>query len=765
MPIRPPALDDRSFDDLVNELVARIPAHTPEWTNPRPGDPGRTLIELFAWLGDTILYRANLIPERQRLAFLHLLGMPLKPAVAARGMVSLLVDDEKNPQALDVPPGAVIRKPIPFQTTGFVTAYPLLGQAYIKRKLTPAEAAKVGDLLGDLVKVYSVEVKRPGDMPVGYRTTAVFENGAMNAAGVDFIDATVDRSLWIALMAPSLKLAPAAHSALAASSLYGPRALNVGVALAYALPGLDHDAGTRAPIPTVWELSTGRNTGGEQDLLTLEQLGDTTQAFTRHGVVRLGLPDPDLIGAPSNDPRDNLKAGVGDAPPRLDDPDDARRVVAWLRLRVKPGFVIQSLKLSWVGVNAVQIEQREALPARAIGVSDGGSDQSFDLGVSAKGSVDADALAVEVNDPTFPQQNWFGVDDLGRAGPLDPVYRLDPEAGLVTFGDAVHGRVPAAGSEIVVRGLRVGGGTQGNLAPDSLTKLDTLADLVTRQSGAPKVSVKVIQALPTSGGADAETVENAETRIPAHFRHQDRVVVSEDYRRLAREAPGADVGRVCVLPLFKPQERLGGIPGVVSVMVLPARNTSEFLPPYPRADRPLLEALHAFLDERRPLTTELYSIGCVYVALGVSVGVQIRDGHAREEVLMQVRLAVRRYLWPLPQGRLGSEGDWPTSARADGGYPLGRNVTDRELEVVVARVQGVAGVAPVRLFKLAGGRYVELPGAGKAVTTFTLNAWELPELTALTVVEGVSSPASVTSPFGPAVGDDVVILPVVPEVC
>jgi hypothetical protein len=74
MPIRPPALDDRRYDDLVAELLARIPAHTPEWTNPRIGDPGRTIIELFAWLGDALLYRVNLIPERQRLAFLRLLG-------------------------------------------------------------------------------------------------------------------------------------------------------------------------------------------------------------------------------------------------------------------------------------------------------------------------------------------------------------------------------------------------------------------------------------------------------------------------------------------------------------------------------------------------------------------------------------------------------------------------------------------------------------------------------------------------------------------
>src|SRR5919198_4634449 len=100
MPIRPPALDDRSFDDLVQEVVARIPAHTPEWTNPRMGDPGRTLIELFAWLTDTLLYRANLIPERQRLAFLRLLGAAMRPAAAARGIVSLSLDEDDATDAV-----------------------------------------------------------------------------------------------------------------------------------------------------------------------------------------------------------------------------------------------------------------------------------------------------------------------------------------------------------------------------------------------------------------------------------------------------------------------------------------------------------------------------------------------------------------------------------------------------------------------------------------------------------------------------------------
>src|SRR5690606_37796142 len=116
MPISPPRLDDRGFDDLVAELIARIPAHTPEWTDPRVGDPGRALIELFAWLGDTLLYRAHLIPERQRLVFLKLLGMQLRPAAPARGIVTLGFDTEDAIEPLTIRAGARIEGPPVFET-------------------------------------------------------------------------------------------------------------------------------------------------------------------------------------------------------------------------------------------------------------------------------------------------------------------------------------------------------------------------------------------------------------------------------------------------------------------------------------------------------------------------------------------------------------------------------------------------------------------------------------------------------------------------
>ena len=87
MSLRPPRLDDRRYEELREELVRRIPAHTPEWTDHNPGDPGITLLELFADLGETLLERFNRVPEASRLAFLQLLGLQPRPAQIGRAHV------------------------------------------------------------------------------------------------------------------------------------------------------------------------------------------------------------------------------------------------------------------------------------------------------------------------------------------------------------------------------------------------------------------------------------------------------------------------------------------------------------------------------------------------------------------------------------------------------------------------------------------------------------------------------------------------------
>ncbi len=244
-----------------------------------------------------------------------------------------------------------------------------------------------------------------------------------------------------------------------------------------------------------------------------------------------------------------------------------------------------------------------------------------------------------------------------------------------------------------------------------------MSDLSARRiDGSAASPIVVKQPLAADGGEDAETLALAESRIPAMLRHRDRAVTADDYQRLAFEAPGIDVGRIEVLPRFKPQDRRSNVPGVVSVMGLPAVPLQPA--PNPRPDRPFIERLHAYLSVRTPLATELYVIGCDYVPLGISVAVQLRDGYARDQVLLDVRDALRRLLWPLSPGGLDGTG-----------WPLGRAVRSRELEVEVSRVAGVDEMRGLQLFQQVDDAWQPLPLiAADGAQTLTLQRWQLPEL-------------------------------------
>lgn len=74
MPIKPPNLDDRQYDDIVREARALIPQYCPEWTNLSDADPGMTLVQLFAWMTEMTIHRLNRIPDRTYVHFLNFIG-------------------------------------------------------------------------------------------------------------------------------------------------------------------------------------------------------------------------------------------------------------------------------------------------------------------------------------------------------------------------------------------------------------------------------------------------------------------------------------------------------------------------------------------------------------------------------------------------------------------------------------------------------------------------------------------------------------------
>src|SRR5262249_13791604 len=135
MPIPPPTLDARQYQDLLAEALARIPVHNPEWTNFNHSDPGVTLIEIFAFLTESLLYRANQIPDRNRRKFLSLLGIPLQPATSARGIVTFT--NERGPlEAFTLNTGVEVQAgQVPFHTEQGLDVLPIEAQAFYKRAL------------------------------------------------------------------------------------------------------------------------------------------------------------------------------------------------------------------------------------------------------------------------------------------------------------------------------------------------------------------------------------------------------------------------------------------------------------------------------------------------------------------------------------------------------------------------------------------------------------------------------------------------------
>src|SRR5437763_4932180 len=83
-----PNLDDRRFQDLVDDAKRLVQQKCPEWTDHNVSDPGVTLIETFAWMTDQVLYRLNRVPERNYVKFLELIGVRLFPPTAARAAIT-----------------------------------------------------------------------------------------------------------------------------------------------------------------------------------------------------------------------------------------------------------------------------------------------------------------------------------------------------------------------------------------------------------------------------------------------------------------------------------------------------------------------------------------------------------------------------------------------------------------------------------------------------------------------------------------------------
>ena len=719
MPLELPVIDDRSFEELLTEAKRRIPAHTPEWTNfEGDSDPGITIVQLFSFLTENLLYRAGRIPDRNRIKFLQLLGIGLQKAAPARGL--LVLQNERGPvEALTLDPGVVVSAgAVPFLTRDAVTVLPVEARAYYKKPISDdkrnedygfryaALAAAQAAAKGEPVSVPPPGLKFYESLPMPLPTVA-------DAAPTFDLADTLDGAIYLALLAqPNVGLSDV-RNALAGKTL------SLGIAPSLAA-GVDPLAPRRAFAPPIaprarliYEIAvppdpakpTAPNNAARYVPLRTVQEADV---LTDVGIVQVALPDAAALESfVFTEP---LQEGSGDFPPRLEDAQLEARLVTWLRIRIAQpqngGSV--TVRLSYVGINAVRIEQAIPVESETLGIGVGEPDQIVYL---TNTPVLTPSVQVAVGNDLYRM-----TDDLLSAEATDPVFTLDAESGQIAFGDGLRGLRPPRGAVIRAR-YEYGGGVQGNVGVGAIRSTTDI-----RLQGGYKVS----NPISTYGGDSGESSDEGERQIPLYLRHRDRAVTALDFEDIARRTAGVDVGRAQALPLFHPDlPPTQAVPGVVTLLVLPAYDAKN--PLWPTPDRLFLKTVCNYIEERRLITTEVHVVGPVYVPVYVSVGVKVRAGHFRDEVFQAVRDRLNGYLSSLPPG-----------GRDFGGWPLNQRLITRDLEAVVTRVAGVEYVEEL----LMG------VGATTPVDASDLTGLHLPRLDKIGVSEG--QPLRLTELFGGA---------------
>lgn len=737
-----PDIDDRGFEEILDEALSRVPVHNPEYTNFNESDPGVTMLEVFSFLTESLLYRANQIPERNRLKFLRLLGLSRRPAAVATGLVTFA--NRRGPFATTVlERGTEVRAgSVPFRTTHGLEVLPIESRVYYKKAVSlsgdeNAEARRIYEQLN------ASFLPEGGDGTLSYYETTPLpppEPGAP-LPSVDLSADTPqgDQSLWLALLARPGAEVEATRSKIAGSVLTLAVVPMLADAERILFPKGEADQRRRGELQ--FEIPGG--TGPRPEYRILESRA-RHPVLAEPGVVEIELPEQAGEVTPWFAP-DAAEVGVGDRPPTLEETDVADRLVTWIRIRPRTESGTSnssvSARLSVVTANGARVEQRTRVDGEYLGAGTGEPDQQVQL----------------VNTPVLPEhleltvggERWTEIDDLMAAPPEVPrkdpreapgarsrmegdprVFELDRASGTVRFGDGLRGARPPEGEVIQAR-YQYGGGDQGSVGIGAIEK----------GTGLPS-GITVSNPVPTWGAASEETVAEAERRIAGYLKRRRRAVTESDFEAIVRSTPGLEIGRVEVLPLTYPDPGRSDVraEGVVTVLVVPATDPDR--PDAPTPDRLFLDGVCDHLDARRLVTTEVHVRGPIYVGIDVGIGIETIPGTALPPVREDVREAVRTFLSPLEGGFEGE------------GWPLGRAVEAGELLTVAARVDGVASV-----------REVQVRGGGQD-GRITLSTIQLPRLQSLGVQAGAAPEPGVTEPAAP--DDDTgpfVPVPVVPPEC
>jgi len=488
MGLTTPRLDDRTFNDLVEEARARIPLYAPEWTDHNLSDPGITLIELFAWMTDIVLYRLNRVPDKHFVKFMELVGMRLQEAEPARTSITFWLS-APQPTQLVIPNGTQASTARTENDAAIV--FTTDGELTIK---VPELASVLTSVSGDDKRTFNNYDAK--SVTNGFETIVAFSSTP--PANDDAFYLGFDNDLSDHLLGVELEVDTAEGA------------------------GID-------PMhpPYVWEV-LGADLTQNWTRVTIEE--DTTLGLNISGIVKMHLPQ--LRRSVRNE-RNEFWLRC-----RLDS------MTVESRYNVSPRIRRVTVS-SWGGT--IGSTNVDVVTNEVIGRSDGSPGQTFFLVHSPLIARSTNEYLLVRRDDGR-EERWQEVTDFSSSMPNDRHYTIDSDTGELRLGPALplrdgqvrrYGALPPKNAMLIMMRYRYGGGLAGNVAIKTINELKTSLVYVNR----------VTNRFPARGGMDTESLESAKLRVPHFMRSLGRAVTAADFEYLAIEAAPGRIGRAyCLQP-------------------------------------------------------------------------------------------------------------------------------------------------------------------------------------------------------------------------
>jgi predicted phage baseplate assembly protein len=585
-----PNLDDREFQDIVREARSKIPLYCPKWTDYNLSDPGITLIELFAWMVDMLLYRLNRVPEKNYIKFMELIGIKLEPPKPATVNLTFRLS-APQPEAVTIPRGteaATVRtetqEAITFTTNQDLTI-----------------------ILPDLAFAFTT----PDDITFN-----------------DCMPALKNPDLMVSIFHEE----PEENNALYLGFNESLSAHSIALTIECTLEGIGVDP--RNP-PLVWECWDSEHK--KWSALRLES--DTTGGLNANGQVILHIPISSIMREVNGQNAFWIRC-------RATKPQPEQRPYS-----VSPK--IRSIILESIG-GTVLASHAFRVISEVLGRSNGSPGQKFFLQNSPVLTREPrETLEVE-GETEDQYELWHEVSDFSNSGPDDPHFTCDSVSGEIQFGPSIrqptgeerqYGMVPPAERLIRFAFYRCGGGVMGNVGAGTIAVLKSsipyLASVTNFEAAKGGVDAESLERAKMRAPQELQACTRAVTAedfeylaLKASAQVARAKCIAAGNTAEGRNVP-AGIVRLLLIPMVPECERL-----------IPEEELD--------LTRRIREEVQSYLDERRLLATRLEIASPEFVRVVVEARIKAKGNSDLRQLVSDVEKRLYHYINPLCGGPDGT---------------------------------------------------------------------------------------------------------------